>query len=64
MPDSAKAYEFVGHHAMSGLSPGMRSEPDISQQFEFMRSRLDGGRGCGKTTRRANFRFRRRANQI
>jgi 3-phenylpropionate/trans-cinnamate dioxygenase ferredoxin subunit len=29
-----------------------------------MGSRLDGGRGCGKTTRRAKFRLTRRANHF
>jgi hypothetical protein len=34
------------------------------QRSEFMRSRLDGGRTCDKTTRRAEFRFHRRANHF
>ena len=33
-------------------------------QSEFMGSRLDGGRGCDKLTRRAKFRFPRRANHF
>ena len=35
-----------------------------TQPCEFMRSRRDGRRGCDKITRRAEFRFRRRANHF
>jgi hypothetical protein len=35
-----------------------------ADQPEFMGSRPDGSRGCGKITRRAKFRLTRRANQF
>jgi hypothetical protein len=35
-----------------------------ADQSECMGSRLDGGPGCGKITRRAKFRLTRRANQF
>jgi hypothetical protein len=53
-----------GHHAMSDLSPERVAKRPSVHQSEFMGSRLDGNRGCGKTTRRANFPFRRRANHF
>src|SRR3982074_1254199 len=42
----------------------MRSKAAVRRPIRIHGSRLDGNRGCGKITRRANFRFRRRANQF
>jgi hypothetical protein len=49
---------------MSDLSPECVAKRTSADQSEFMVSRLDGGRGCGKITRRAKFRLTRRANHF